>query len=641
MPIPPHGSFPAVSMAFGLLLLLFLVAWAWLLRHWLKQERFWPLLKSQKGTALLWLASLLCLNPALTLLYALIGRRPPEDSRRPGPLPLLILVMIAAGFLVNLPGLTHLWMVPYAPVPVGHALLLDAKEQASASSTRVTGEGFRVACRTLTLVTAPHDDLARAVGRALRDRLARTSTFEVVTLTEGLPTGTPSDRPDLVFRLSTNDSRRLSLSYFRRLRTEFVLEGGTQILRQGPRLGHEGELPVEGLSFWKAVQHQSLSVGWEKVPWTAAAHHVAEILAKDLIELVATPLRERGAALPLPPAFRPSFQPFALPAPVAALRPTCLGAYRDLLLPHESVWETTLPGNQLGSLLDATEDCLRGAGWRRAWRQATELCMIRERASLLLRQRPRFIQDGIAPPLPAGGDQAARVSLDIYCRLTSSAQSCEAAIEPLMDRPDQEETLAWLIPCMSGEQKARLAVRLAGSAPHSTSDALVWTRLLIQYGHLAEAERTFAAARAWRSLEIGTSPHDSSLRSMVEELAKVRGKPAPQDPLPPLAASAYRAAGIPECPSTGSTPPIRVSAQRPATLFRIMPDGGLRFLRVAIEGGPSPVLVVTSGSPGHFASTQRSPLPGRGDTSRTVDAFRLEGLAPETGGIRLHIAAAS
>lgn len=94
-------------------LLAILVLWAILLGLAIRKRRYCPHFVSPLTTKLFWIFTFFFINPLLIVLYVIFGLFR-NSERRPIPLVVVVaIVIILAGFVVNIPGVTHLWMQPF------------------------------------------------------------------------------------------------------------------------------------------------------------------------------------------------------------------------------------------------------------------------------------------------------------------------------------------------------------------------------------------------------------------------------------------------------------------------------------------------------------------------------------------------
>ena len=162
----------------------YVIAWAVLLALCWRRRRFYPLLGDDRRTRWFWLASFVLLNPILTLLYLWFGqlRRPDARDVRIGAVPagLAVVVVAVAGFFVNFPGVTHLWMVPFQGAPPAdperraalsaHAAVIESRSNTGTTTVSTSGAHARVACRSVAIIVEHDHALVRLVGEALRER---------------------------------------------------------------------------------------------------------------------------------------------------------------------------------------------------------------------------------------------------------------------------------------------------------------------------------------------------------------------------------------------------------------------------------------------------------------------------------------
>ena len=144
----------------------YLFVWVVLLVNCLRRREFVVLAGDEKKTRWFWLVTFLFFNPLLSVLYiAFVLVKP---SR---PLParwkmVCVLGAVAIGFFVNIPGLTHLWMVPVmgepgdeAPWMKLHASVIEARNNFSTSHSTSSTNNDRFVCRRVCIINESNHSL--------------------------------------------------------------------------------------------------------------------------------------------------------------------------------------------------------------------------------------------------------------------------------------------------------------------------------------------------------------------------------------------------------------------------------------------------------------------------------------------------
>ncbi|KKK84921.1 hypothetical protein LCGC14_2778470, partial [marine sediment metagenome] len=146
------------------LLIAYGVLWLVMLIDCLRRHEFYPVLGPRGATRLFWLATMIFLNPALTLLYLLLGRRKPPAVGGGKLVSRGVLLtaagLIVLGFFVRFPGLTHVWAEPFVgrnggdaePVVNIHAAKIESSNSISTTSSTMSSAESRFACRRIAII---------------------------------------------------------------------------------------------------------------------------------------------------------------------------------------------------------------------------------------------------------------------------------------------------------------------------------------------------------------------------------------------------------------------------------------------------------------------------------------------------------
>ena len=559
----------------------YVIAWAVLLALCWRRRRFYPLLGDDRRTRWFWLASFVFLNPILTLLYLWFGqlRRPDARDVRIGAVPagLAVVVVAVAGFFVNFPGVTHLWMVPFQGAPPddpgrraalsAHAATIESRSSTSTTMVSTSGTHARVACRTVAIVVEHDHALVRLVGEALRERLAAIPFVESVSLhADGRFPKDGQRRPDVFVRLGAGSIRVLPVPYVVSLTAEINVDAGRHPWRSVNTYNYGTDPPLVTFHLGATIGHKSRTVGYESVRHSLAAKDIAKEIAGGLLAKLEE-FRAKSGPLPeLPAALYGTYRPAKLPAPLAKLPCRRLCSYSGLLTHNETVWRFETPRDGVAALLKRLGEEMQADAWRRRSGGKRSLRMDRDAARVHVYRLAERVRTGWVVVKPGAAKPPATMIVHLTERFAE--QDRRDALEGLLAEATPVDTLLFLSSLFDRDQRRRMyelfEKRTGPSLPAQVE--------LVQH-YLAEKDypKARAALRRGRAILQGAWEADdcrSRLDKSAAKLAKALGDETLKKPAPPTPED-FRAAGFREVDANTQPFELAVGLDQPVALFYV------------------------------------------------------------------------
>jgi hypothetical protein len=328
-------------LALRTVLIGYIVLWAVLLLACLGKREFCPVFSDSRRTRLFWLATFVLVNPLLTILYLIFGQLRPAQARRVKAVRDVAVVIAIAGFFLNVPGLTHLWMQPLMgrstdsagtieePKFQARAAVIEASNNTSSSSaTSTTGES-RLACRRVAVIVEGEHPLLGRVGSALAKHLEAISAVETVELlANGVFPEAGQRTPDVFVRLDLADIQETPIPYSLKLQAQISANVGQSPLQSNHHYGDTFSPPMLHFGTNIDLTHTSTTTGYESVRYSMAAENIAKELGGQ-IEKAFKQWEEKYGLLPeLPAEFYGDYVPYNLPEPLARSSLRCLAPMR-------------------------------------------------------------------------------------------------------------------------------------------------------------------------------------------------------------------------------------------------------------------------------------------------------------------------
>jgi hypothetical protein len=339
------------------LVVAYAILWVILLVQCYRRREFYPILGDSRRTRLLWLASFVFLNPVLTFLYILLGRRKLAASTPPpwGSLAILAAIggIAVCGFFTTLPGFTHLWMTPFVGRGDGseavklHAAVIEARDNTSSSSALSSSGNSRFACRRIALLPEGDQPLLRQIVRLTRETLQATPFVTEVTLFE--PGTMPTDgqlAPDLFMRMGLTHVEESGLPYARSLQATVEVNTATSPWSGNVSYsdGHYSPRLI-GIDHQMTIEHRSKTTGYESTQFALAAKDIAKTITDQLTKDFAQWRDKYGVMRDVPPALLGRYAPAELPEALRELQPVLVYAAPGLMSNNDTYWRFDMPSD--------------------------------------------------------------------------------------------------------------------------------------------------------------------------------------------------------------------------------------------------------------------------------------------------------
>ena len=578
-------------------LAVFAAVWTALFFGCLRKKHFWPILATDRATRVFWLCALLLLNPVLTVLYLLFGQvRAPDAPRgRDGALQvgLLAAVVALAGFLVDVPGLTHLWVVPlrgWGSECVGSsyrafAATLEARNSTQQSKSSVTVDGSRVACRRVAIAHRGGDVFAARVARSLKDEIARIPCVEEIELcSDGRFLTSGELRPDLFVMLELRDVHVTPIPYAASMSAQVDVVAGTEPFQSSSHFADNTTGPDWELDLSMTVSHESRTLGFEKERYALSVQNIAEAIAGGLKSALDSSITELGLLPELPSEAIGEYRSFELPAALARMPHEEMGSFYGRFSHNESYWLLTTPAGDLREILTAVEAELTADGWKKASAGPQDLWMDKGTGRMHVFQ-PRHAQRAATQP-EGPAESVARGQLCVRYVDRFSDGERRAVIDALFRAERQSD--AWLLFSRS-IPPARIVEIVEGTAWPSPAAFLAAIDAHLAQEHPEKAERMLRRARTalWAKSDTddASGKLDSAAARIATALAKKSGSPKPAKASAPQIPTVedFRAAGFRDLPQTGSPVEVEVRLDEPAAFFKVSSEEGPRVVAITLR----------------------------------------------------------
>lgn len=566
----------------------FALAWVGLLIDCLRRERFWPVLDTHRRTRWFWLATFALVNPILTVMYYLFGRRrqPQATHVRMGAVPIGLAAAVVAisGFFVNFPGVTHLWMTPFMGAGGGngrgvaaHAATIEARNGINSSTVTSSTNHARLACRSIAVVDRGGHALTGLIAALLVDALRELPFVETVEqYGEGRfpPDGRP--RPDVFVTVAARSVSVTPVPYATSIAAEIDVSAGRTPWRSSHGYTDGTDPPVLQFHWQGTVQHRSKTVGYESVRHGLAAKNIADAIAEPLAKTFRKWLDQYGPMPELPVGLYGTYRPAALPEPLASLGCTRLYSYSGLMTHSDACWRFELPPGQVAATLKELAGELEGDGWRvlsssernlRAGKGGLRLHVYRP--SEPVRTGWVVVRDTPSPKPP--------VLMIARLRDRFSDDERRTALDVLLTETTPADTLLFVSRLFDEDQRKQMYGLLEERTDPSPAVQAELIGHYIGAERYDEAERALRRARAllWASADAGTL--ESKLRSAAKQLTEKAGrevKVSRQD----ATLDELRDAGFRAIDANTQPFEVDVGLDEPVLLVQRASDGKLRTL---------------------------------------------------------------
>ncbi|HUT01578.1 MAG TPA: hypothetical protein VM031_03925 [Phycisphaerae bacterium] len=580
-------------------LVAFLVTWLVLLIGCLRRQRFWPVLDTDRHTKWFWLATFALVNPVLTAMYYVFGRRRLPDATnvrvKAVPIGLAAAVVAIAGFLVNFPGVTHLWMTPFlgragdrpgdAARFSAHAATIEAQNSTNSTTVSSSTNHTRFACRSVAVIHEGDDRLGSTVAASLRDALAELPFVESAELyADGRFPADGRRRPDVFVLLTVRNVRTTPIPYAVGLQAEVDISAGRSPWGSTSSY-HDGSDPPLLDFHWSAtVRHRSTTVGYESVRHGLAAKSIAKEAAEPLAKAFKQWLEKHGPPPELPEGFYGTYRPLDLPGPLKALGCKRMCSYSGLFTHNETFWRFEAAAEDVPGLLKRLRDELKQDGWGEMSTGEGNLRMKKEPVRLHIYRPSERVRTGWV--VVEDPNAKPPVGLIVHLRDRFPEAERSAVTASLLADTTPVDTLMFFSRLFDDEQQQRL-YELLEAHPGGSLDAQV--ELIDHYVSAKDHDKAAASIRRARAL-LWAVHNDGDYRSRIDSAAKTLAKQRGEEPAkpPPPTAEDFRAAGFREVDA--NTPPfeLEVALNEPVLLFHTNRKGETRTFsaRVSRSAGP-------------------------------------------------------
>jgi len=590
-----------LPLAVYALLAAYLVAWGVLLIACLRRRRFYPILDDDRRTRLFWLVSFAFLNPLMTLAYFVFGQRRQPDARNvriPAvPVGLMMIVLAVSGFFVNVPGVTHLWMVPIIADRGGEgggggedrsitlgaqAAVIEAKSNTNSSTVSSAVSHARFACRRIDVIVESDHPLIKLVARRVRQRLEEFATVDAVEVfVDGQLPEPGRRRADLFLRLGLPEISEVPVPYSLSLKALIEVNAGTSPWRSTSSY-HDGYSPPL-LSFgWEAsVNHQSKTVGVERVKYTMAADNIAKEIAGQLAKAFDKWIKKHGPVPELPLELYGPYRPAELPAAMEALGCEMLLSHSDLLLHNETFWRFETR-EDVAELLKSLGKQLAAEGWRRLSLSKTNLRFAKGEKRIHVYRVRRPTKTGWVVVKPNNTPKPP-VELCIRYRERFTDARRGEALDRLLSGQTAVGTLLFFSGQYTDGQRRRMYERFE-NLPRPTLGVLL--ELMDHYlaaERIDDAGKAIARARALLWIERDAGSQNKRIDKAVKKLAEKLAEEPPKKPPPPTADD-FRAVGFLDVDAATTPVELEVGLDEPLAAFYRCGDGEFCVFSLRVAG---------------------------------------------------------
>ena len=550
----------------------YFVVWLVLLIACIRRREFCIVFSNSQRTRWFWLATFVFLNPLLTVLYLIYGQ-----FRSPQARPIHIardvaLVIILAGFFVNFPGVTHLWMQPFLgrsahAVPgaaEAHLAVIEARNDTNSSSSTSSSDNSRLACRHLAVILEGGSPLLRRVGSVLVEQLKKIPAVESVDLQpDGVFPENGRQAPDIFIRLRLARLKETVLPYSLDLNVQISVDYSREALRNIHGYHDTRMPPLLGFNGQIQLTHASTTTGYESVRYSMAAGNIATELGKQIAKTLEG-WREKHGLLPdLPAGFYGDYRASELPEPFDRLKPTLLGSYTGLLTHNETYRQFTL-ADEPTKPVEELRDAMTALGWKvlsGEWKTPNiDLRLEKDdrRIHVFQIRSDEPFSGQIVMVRPSAKQPASLFGVADVQQFSDAEM--KTVLDGLLTEPVSLERLMLFERMFDKEQQERFLSVLEERSPRDVLSQIRLAEMYQRKSRLDDAMKAMTQARTllWVAQDDGCKGRLKSLAKSLgdEKLAEV--KPTEQD---------FRDAGFVELTAGGEAVEVEVPLNEPAVVF--------------------------------------------------------------------------
>jgi len=569
------------------------LAWAVLLVRCVRRRRFYPVLGDDRRTRWFWLATFVFVNPFLTAMYYFFAQRRPPEAKEvrigAAQIALTAAVVAIAGFFVNFPGITHLWMTPFIGRGGGpdesarlsaHAATIEARSSRSSTTVSTATDHTRLVCRRVAVIAEGGHRLDSLIAAALRDALAGMPFVQrAVLFTEGRFPPDGELRPDVFVQVAARSVRVTPIPYAATLRAEIDVSAGRSPWRSVASYHDGTDPPVLDFHWDGTVRHESRTVGYESVRHGLAARNIAEEIAEGLGKVLTGWREKYGAPPDMPESFYGAYRPAALPEPLRKLGAERICSYRGLLTHNETFWRLRVPAEGIAERLERLAKELEAGGWRELSRGERNLRMDHGPTRLHVYRPSERVRTGWVVTSSRKGQP--QTTLYVRLRERFGQEERRAALEFLLAEPAPTDALLFFSRLFDGDQRRRM-YDLLEKRPGPSLPAQL--QLIHHYLGGKEHDKARAALRRARTLLWSVwdaGAFRSKLDGAAKKLAKALGEEKIGKPAPPTVED-FRAAGFREIDANTQPFELEVGLGEALLMFQRDRTGKLRTLSLRV-----------------------------------------------------------
>lgn len=511
------------------LLIGYVITWAVLLIACLRKRQFCPVFSDPRRTRLFWLGALVLVNPLLTALYLVFGQLRSPQARPVRAVRDIAVVIAIAGFFINVPGLTHLWMQPFlgrspraGETAQAHLAAIEAASNTSTTSSTSSSDNSRLACRRLVVIVEGDHPLLHRVGSDLVKQLQEVPAVETVEFQPGGALSEGGRRaPDLFVRLYLASVEETPVPYSLKLTVQIGADVGRMPLRSTHSYHDTFMPPLLDFNLRIEMSHRSTTTGYESVRYTMAARNIAKDLGAQISKALGQWQDKYGLLPELPDRFYGAYVASELPVPFQKLEPVLLGSYTGLLTHNQTYAQFTLTDEPVRTI-EELRDAMAVLGWEEMssdWKLPhLDLRMEKDLRRLHVFQiRPREPFSGQVMIVRASEEQQTFV-FGVAAEQRFSRDELNAVLDSLLTEPVSMERLVLFERMFDQQQRGRWLETLENQPPR---DVFTQIRLAEMYHGKdlpEEARQALSRARALLWAVRDDSTYKGRLKSLAKKL---------------------------------------------------------------------------------------------------------------------------
>ncbi len=583
---------------FKALIIIYLVAWAILLAMCFRKKQFWPIVKNSGYSKYFWLVTFIFLNPALTVLYFIFGQiRSPRARTNNYAFPAVVAFVIV-GFIVNFPGITHLWMQPFLgrsadedKGPYFHAQLaaIKSSDNTSTSSYTSNSNNSRLACRNVVIVCEGEHTLLQRVANSVQEMVEKIPNIETVHYynQESLPL-TLDFTPDIFIHLNLNYFKENLLPYLLKLEVEFQAMISDTAVKSGYSSINNKTPPLINYSLNIEISHRSETTGYESERYNMAAKDIAKQICKELEKNLKNWQGKFGLLPEIPDYFYGKYTPYEMPEPLKSLEAKLLYSYNGLMKNNETILQLNTTGDAVEQLKQLQQQMIN-LGWKdnnsnlyeehmetRLEKTNMQLRMKKENRQIYIFKRWGTDSHGLKSITRNTNNEDKEISTRLYVRDVEmlSDKQLQLALDKLFVEPVDIE-LIMLFDRMYNFQQREKYFQLLQNQPPTLKNLVRLAEMYQSRKMFGEAEQAVlrAAAMLWVTRD------EQDLKNRLKSVAKKLGNEKLVDQQP--SREFLLEFGFTEITENTEPFEIKVGSDEPMLLFSQDSNGAIQTLHLS------------------------------------------------------------